>query len=134
MVAVDTNIVVRLLTQDDEQQYSYSLQLFQKYDIFMPDTVILETEWVLRFAYNFKPEEICAAFRNLFGLPNVQLTNESMMAQVLQWHEQGLDFADAIHLAQCQECSAMYTFDSKFVKKAQGLTDCEVQLARALPS
>lgn len=134
MVAVDTNIVVRLLTQDDEQQYNYSLQLFQKHDIFMPDTVILETEWVLRFAYNFKPEEICAAFRNLLGLPNVQLTNESMMAQVLQWHEQGLDFADALHLAQCHECSAMYTFDSKFVKKAQGLTDCEVKLARSLPS
>lgn len=134
MVAVDTNIVIRLLTQDDEQQYNYSLQLFQKHDIFMPDTVILETEWVLRFAYNFKPEEICAALRNLFGLPNVQLTNESMMAQVLQWHEQGLDFADALHLAQCQECLVMYTFDSKFVKKAQGLTDCEVQLAQSLPS
>lgn len=132
MVAVDTNVVVRLLTQDDEQQYNDSLKLFQEQDIFMPDTVILETEWVLRFAYNFKPDEICKAFRNLFGLPNVQLTNGNLMAQVLQWHEHGLDFADALHLAQCQECAEIYTFDSKFVKKAKGLTDCEVQLPPSL--
>jgi predicted nucleic-acid-binding protein len=41
MIAVDTNIVVRLLTQDDEQQYNKSLKLFQEQDIFIPDTVIL---------------------------------------------------------------------------------------------
>lgn len=77
MIAVDTNVVVRLLTQDDEQQYNKSLKLFQEQDIFIPDTVILETEWVLRFAYHFQPDEIRKAFRNLLGLPNVQLTNGS---------------------------------------------------------
>jgi len=71
MVAVDP--VVRLLTQDDEQQYNKSLKLFQEEDIFIPDTVILETEWVLRFAYKFKPVNICQAFRNLFGLPSPYL-------------------------------------------------------------
>lgn len=126
MIAVDTNIIVRLLTQDDEQQYSKSLRLFQEQDIFIPDTVILETEWVLRFAH-FKPAEICEAFRNLFGLPNVQLTKESAIAQVLQWHENGLDFADALHLVQSQHCSAIYTFDDKFVKRSKELSDCEVQ-------
>lgn len=127
MIAVDTNVVVRLLTQDDEGQYNKSLKLFQEEDIFIPDTVILETEWVLRFAYHFRPSEICTAFRNLLGLPNVQLTNGSLIAQVLTWHENGMDFADALHLAQSQNCSAIYTFDTKFINKAQGLTRCEVQ-------
>lgn len=81
MIAVDTNVIVRLLTQDDEQQYNSSLKLFQEKDnVFIPDTVILEAEWVLRFAYRFKPGEICKAFRNLFGLPNVHLTNASSIA------------------------------------------------------
>jgi predicted nucleic-acid-binding protein len=102
-------LVTLILTQDDEQQYNKSLKLFQEQDIFIPDTVILETEWVLRFAYDFKPDEICQAFRSLLGLPNVQVTNASLMAQVLQWHENGLDFADALHLAQSQNCSAIYT-------------------------
>jgi predicted nucleic-acid-binding protein len=44
MVAVDTNIVVRLLTQDDELQYQKSLNIFQDQDVFIPDTVILEAE------------------------------------------------------------------------------------------
>jgi len=60
-------------------------------------------------------------------LPNLQITNASLMSQVLQWHENGLDFADALHLAYSQTCSVMYTFDDQFVKKAGGLTQCEVQ-------
>ncbi len=127
MIAVDTNVVVRLLTQDDEQQYNKSLKLFQEQDVFIPDTVILETEWVLRFAYHFQPDKICEAFKNLLGLPNVQITNGNLIAQVLQWHKNGLDFADAFHLAQSQNCSALYTFDNKFVNKAKKLTQCVVQ-------
>ncbi len=127
MIAVDTNVIVRLLTRDDEQQYNKSLRLFQEQAIFIADTVILETEWVLRFAYQFKPNENCRALSKLFGLPNVQLENVSLMAQVLQWHEQGLDFADAFHLAKSQSCPTLYTFDNKFVKKAEDLTDCAVQ-------
>lgn len=127
MIAVDTNVVVRLLTQDDEQQYNKSLKIFQEQDIFIPDTVILETEWVLRFAYHFPPNKIREAFKNLLGLPNVQITNGNLMAQVLQWHENGLDFADALHLAQSQNCFAFYTFDTKFVNKAKELTQCVVQ-------
>ncbi|MDZ7967304.1 MAG: PIN domain-containing protein [Nostoc sp. DedSLP03] len=61
MIAVDTNIIVRFLTQDDELQFQKSKEIFQTQDIFISDTVILETEWVLRFAYKFKRHEICTA-------------------------------------------------------------------------
>ncbi|WP_341526344.1 type II toxin-antitoxin system VapC family toxin [Nostoc sp. UHCC 0302] len=128
MITVDTNIVVRLLTQDNELQYQKSLELFQNNHVFIPDTVILEIEWVLRFAYKFKSTEICAALQKLFGLANVHLTNASLITQVLQWHEAGLDFADAFHLAQAQNYSQLYTFDEKFVKRAKGLTVCEVKI------
>lgn len=127
MIAVDTNIVVRLLTQDDAQQSAKSVELFREQEVFISDTVILETEWVLRFAYQFKPVEIGQALKNLFGLPNVYLNNANLLLQVLQWHEDGLDFADAFHLAQSQSCLALYTFDDKFVKKAKKLTSCEVK-------
>lgn len=80
MVTVDTNIVVRLLIQDDELQLKKSLQIFKAQDVFILDTVILETEWVLRFAYKLKPSEICESFKKLFGLPNVYLANASLIA------------------------------------------------------
>ena len=128
MISVDTNIVVRLLTQDDEVQYQKSLQIFQNPEIFIPDTVILETEWVLRFAYQFKPEQICSALRKVLGLPNnVYLTRSMVVHQALLWHETGLDFADAFHLAQSQDCEKFYTFDEKLINKARGITNCEVK-------
>jgi predicted nucleic-acid-binding protein len=127
MVAVDTNIIVRFLTQDDESQYQKSLEVFQKQNVFITDTVILETEWVLRFAYKFKSIEICEALKKLFGLPNVHLNNANLVAQALQWHEAGLDFADAFHLANSQNSTKFYTFDEKFVKRARELSTCEVE-------
>ncbi len=50
-----------------------------------------------------------------------------MNCKVLTWHESGLDFADAFHLAQSRQHTHLYTFDEKFVKRSQGLTACEVK-------
>ena len=47
MITVDTNIIIRFLTHDDAEQYKKSFFIFNTYDVFIPDTVILETEWVL---------------------------------------------------------------------------------------
>ena len=66
MIAVDTNILVRFLTKDDLDQFKKSKQLLQTEQIFIPDTVLLETEWVLRFAYHFKSDNIKVAFSKLF--------------------------------------------------------------------
>jgi predicted nucleic-acid-binding protein len=126
MVAVDTNIIVRLLIRDDKYQYKKVLALFKKHDIFIADTVILETEWVLRYTYDFKRDSISQSFNKLFGLANIQLTNPSRMAQAIQWYGEGLDFADALHLSQCQEHECFYTFDSKFTSKAAKLSKCKV--------
>ncbi|WP_225896018.1 hypothetical protein [Dendronalium phyllosphericum] len=61
-------------------------------------------------------------------MPNIHLSNANLVFQALQWHESGLDFADAFHLAQSQNHTDFYTFDDKLVKKAKGLTTCEVKL------
>jgi len=128
MISVDTNVIIRFLTHDDERQYKKSFTLFNKQEIFISDTVILETEWVLRYAYKFSPDEICNAFVNLFGLKNIHLSNPTFIAQAIEWHKQGMDFSDAMHLTQCQQFEKLYTFDKKFISKAKKLTDCEVVL------
>ena len=101
--------------------------IFSKNGTFLsPDSVVLETEWVLRYAYNFSIDEICSALKNLFGLPNVHLSNPVFITQAIEWHEQGLDFADALHLAQSQQSKQLVTFDKNYVKKAKGLCKCVV--------
>lgn len=127
MVAVDTNVLVRLLTVDQPAQYKASHALFAREAIFIPDTVILETEWVLRAAYELPPAAICAAFRGVFGLANVTLGNAPMLAKVIDWHEAGLDFADAFHLALSQGQDAIKTFDVNFIKRGKSLSECRVE-------
>jgi len=126
VIAVDTNVIVRFLTHDDERQYKKSFAIFNTKEVFIPDTVILETEWVLRYAYKFSPEDICNAFVNLFGLKNIHLSNPIFISQAIEWHLKGLDFSDALHLTQCQQYEKLYTFDKKFSAKAKKLTDCSV--------
>lgn len=126
MVAVDTNIVVRLLTEDDQAQFQKSLSLFERNEIFIADTVILETEWVLRYAYEFDAKAIQQGLMKLFGLPNVQLAEPILIAQALEWFSNGLDFADALHLSKSQHLSHLYTFDKTFIKKSKRLSRCFV--------
>lgn len=127
MIAIDTNIVVRFLTHDDEAQFKKALKIFKTEDIFIPDSVILETEWVLRYAYDYKAGEICEAFTKLFGLANVHLLNPHLVSQAIGWHLQGLDFTDSLHLANSQQYTRFLTFDRKFINKAKGLCQCTVK-------
>lgn len=99
MVTVDTNVLVRLLTRDQEDEFQRAYRVFQNHVVFIPTTVVLETEWVLRFAYGFSPEKVIAALRGCFGLPRVELEEPIRVSLALCCHETGLDFADALHLA-----------------------------------
>ena len=127
MIAVDTNIIIRFLTHDDEAQYKKSFSIFNDHDVFIPDTVILETEWVLRYAYEFCAEDICNALTRLFGLPNVHLPDPTAASRAIEWHRRGLDFSDALHLAQCHGMDKLYTFDRRFSSRAKGLSKCSVE-------
>ena len=126
MIAVDTNVIIRLLTHDDEVQYHQSLEIFTKNEIMLLDTVILETEWVLRFAYSFDSTAVSNAFTKLFGLPNIHSSNPDFVAQAIKWHSSGMDFADAFHLAQCENINRFFTFDNKFINNSKELSSCQV--------
>ncbi|MBN1997171.1 type II toxin-antitoxin system VapC family toxin [candidate division KSB1 bacterium] len=127
MISVDTNVIVRLLPGDDLVQFQKAKALFMEQDIVITTTVILECEWVLRYSYHFKSPEIIEAFKNLCGLPNVTLQEETVIADAILWHKQGLDFADAIHLAKSQNFEEFVTFDKKFIKMASKMTTFPVR-------
>lgn len=128
MIAVDTNVVVRLLTRDDEDQYQRARHIFATEKVFIPLTVALETEWVLRYAYDYKPAEIVEALRKLFGLPNVEAEEPLQIDRALGWHARGMDFADALNVAASKGCQRFLTFDKKLVGTAAGQPDCPVAL------
>lgn len=129
MIAIDTNVIVRFLTADDEGQYGRAKAIFAgQQEIFIADTVILECEWVLRYAYEFSPQQINHAFTSLLGLAHVKLSNPARMQQVLSMHLQGLDFADALHLASsAEQAHTFFTFDKKLVRAGDEYAACQVR-------
>jgi predicted nucleic-acid-binding protein len=116
--AVDTNVVVRLIVADDKQQAKKAQAAFDGGNVFIPATVLLETEWVLRSGYGFAPGSICVALRALAGLPGVSVENPALFALALEWMDQGMDLADAMHLAKAAGCTAFLSFDRKLAKVA----------------
>lgn len=63
----------------------------------------------------------------LLGLPNVEAEDAGRIAIALIWHQTGLDFADALHLASSQHCDELYTFDSDFAKQGKEVSSCVVK-------
>ena len=118
MHAVDTNVLVRLLTGDDAAQAKRAAALFKKESIFIPKTVLLETEWVLRRLYRLDRATVAGSLRKLGGLGNVELEQPLVIAQALQWCVDGMDFADALHLASSHNASKFATFDEQMKKLA----------------
>lgn len=115
---IDTNVLVRFLTRDDEGQARLARATFQNRTIWLTKTVLLETEWVLRFSYKFPEDKINAALRAVLGLPQVATENAEQVLLALNWHSQGMDFADALHLAGSTSAKNFVTFDKKFAKLA----------------
>jgi predicted nucleic-acid-binding protein len=127
MLAVDTNVVVRYLTGDHPQQTIRAKELIEKEDIFVSATVLLETEWVLRKLYGWMNAPVAKALRGFAGLPRATVENPSRVLQALDWAENGMDFADALHLAQAVNCDAFVTFDQRLARAAKRLTALEVR-------
>lgn len=117
MISIDTNVLIRLFTGDDKEQAAKAKQLFAKEPVYITKTVILETEWVLRYAYAFKAGDIAGAFIKLLGQQNVSVEDAHHIAQATSLLQNGMDFADALHLA-CSQNYDFATFDKKLKAKA----------------
>ena len=126
MVAVDTNVVVRLLVNDHAAQAARAIALFRKQEIFVSKSVLLETEWVLRYSYDVPTASISKAFLALMGLPNVTMEDAPTIHQAIGMLGNGIDFADALHLASSTSAERFATFDAKLAKRARGVTSLPV--------
>lgn len=121
MIALDTNLLARLLLQDDAAQHAKVVQLLSSDAVFTaPTTVLLELVWVLE-AHDCTPQEIEAGLTLLFGLQNFRPANVQSLRAALSAYSKGMDFADALHLNMSKAEDEMKTFDKKFARKAAAL-------------
>ncbi len=121
MITVDTNVVVRYLAKDDEAQTIEATQLFSDNECFVQQTVLLEVVWVLcsRNGHNWERSAVIERVRHLLSLPRIVVHQPATVAQALHWYAAGMDFADALHLANT--VGPFATFDRRLSNKASNL-------------
>jgi predicted nucleic-acid-binding protein len=118
VIALDTNVLARLLLQDDAAQFIRAKALLATDQPFTaPVTVLLELVWVLE-SNDCMATDIQRALNLLLNLPNFNPPQAAAVRLALDAFVQGMDFADALHLALCKDEDALITFDKAFVKKA----------------
>jgi predicted nucleic-acid-binding protein len=119
MIVLDTNVLLRYLLNDEPKQAERARRLLESApQLTVTPTIVLELVWVLECS-DCSRAEIVAALRQVFGLPAMRLSNESAYYRAVQWFAQGMDFADALHLALSPATATMTTFDRDFVNKAK---------------
>lgn len=119
MIVLDTNLLLRYLLNDDAAQARRVTRLLDSAPLVtVTPTIVLELVWVLECS-DCSRAEIAAALRHVLGLPNMRLPNETALYRAVQWFEQGLDFADALHLGLSPATATLMTFDKDFVGKAK---------------
>lgn len=126
MRAVDTNVLVRYLTRDDERQARVARRLLEGSQIYVTKTVLLELEWVLRSLYDQSAADCHRLIAALAGARNVSVEDPDGVARALEWFGRGMDFADALHLAGSSPAESFSTFDRHLAGLARRLEAARV--------
>ena len=121
MIALDTNVLVRYLLNDDGAQAAEAERLLDSGEVLAVSvTVWLELAWVLE-SYGCTEAEVVRAIRHLLGLPNLHTSDTIALLRALEWFERGMDFADAFHLALASRARSLASFDLDLARKAEKL-------------
>jgi predicted nucleic-acid-binding protein len=121
VIAIDTNILVRYLVQDDTAQGAIATNLLE--NELTPDqpgfislVTVLELDWVLRTQYGFSPQIVDHTIRVLMESPQLAFESRAAIETALLF-EHG-DFADNIlhEIGQANGCTKTVTFDKKFAR------------------
>lgn len=119
MIAIDTNVLVRLLVNDETAQTQIDLAkalLKHAKQVYIPQIVQVEMVWVLESAYQFDKSAVLRALKHLQQSPVFVLQNKQQFEVALAIFEtHTADFSDYIILSGCLENEyQLFTFDKKF--------------------
>ncbi len=121
MPALDTNVLVRYVVQDDEAQLAAARRLIRKgvgegRTLFVPVTVALEFEWVLRAGFGYSKDDVMEVLSSLFSAAELRFESERALEAALHLYREGAaDFADCLHIALAAEAGELplWTFDKR---------------------
>lgn len=120
MIALDTNVLVRFLVQDDPLQAQLATRVIDQLtdDVkgFVSREVLIELVWVLERAYRLGRAEITVALEGLLSATELEIEASGEVAPALElYRNDGFGFADLMIAAAARRVGAMelVTFDRK---------------------
>lgn len=125
MIALDTNVLVRFLVEDDAVQSARAAQLIERAikhqePMFVPDIVLAEVAWVLTRAYDIPKKELLGVFHRLLAAKHLAFASSDVLASALHGWEHGRgDFSDYLVRAQSEArgCDRIATFDRALIRE-----------------
>jgi predicted nucleic-acid-binding protein len=124
MAALDTNVLVRYLVQDDAAQLAAAKSLIRRNVsegrmLFVPVSVSLELEWVLRSTFGFNKDNVVQTLSDLLSSADLIFESEQAVEVALHLYKDGsADYSDCVHIALAAQADEqpLWTFDSKASK------------------
>jgi predicted nucleic-acid-binding protein len=124
MAALDTNVLVRYLVQDDPAQLAIAKRLIGKcvregQSLYVPVSVALELEWVLRSKFGFGKEDVIHTLSQLLSSAELSFEAEGALELALLLYKKGsADYADCVHVALAAQAGdqPLWTFDKAAAK------------------
>ncbi len=125
MLALDTNVLVRFLVDDDPEQANRAAALIddatqKNKRLFVSQIVLCELVWVLRAAYRRSKAEILVALRRLMMSRQLHIEEPALAMRALHRYATGQgDFADYLIAQRAQRAGfkEVATFDKKLLKE-----------------
>lgn len=124
MAALDTNVLIRFLIEDDAAQFAAATKLIRQCvvageTLFIPVTVALELEWVLRSNFGFGKAAIVQTLSQLLSSVDLLFESEGALELALRLYGQSTaEFSDCLHVALASGAGhkPLWTFDKAAAK------------------
>lgn len=124
MIGLDTNVLIRYLTQDDEEQAAKAADfiegnLTQENPGFINNIVLVETIWVLESCYEVKKLGLIDIIKKIASTKQFVIQSLEVVLKALQTYEtHTIEYADALlgQINKAAQCTSTYTFDKKASK------------------
>lgn len=117
-LAVDTNILVRILIREESDQGRLADSLLSSATLVVSETVLLESEWVMKSIMKIERHRIIEMLRSMLQLSAIEVANRAAVEVAIDAHAAGLDFADALHVACAKGVDVFFTFDKVLARRA----------------
>lgn len=117
MAAADTNVILRLLVQDDDRQYDAALTFLRSSGrLFVSHVVLAEVVWGLLSVYEFPKPRVAAAIERLLDIDEIALEDAAIVEAALSnYRASSADFSDCLvlQIAASRNELPLATFDAK---------------------